>query len=362
MKPITHGAVLLGLALSIIPIVSAEKYDMIREYSGSTFFNGWDFYGAADNLTNGDANFVTADQAASSKLAFVDPASNHAFVKVDNVTQVAPLQKRDTVRIQTSVRYGIGSVWIADFLHVPYGCSVWPAWWSQAPIWPQGGEIDTFEGVNMITNNRMSLHTTPGCTQMGQQQTSSQILSPDCSADDNNNMGCVNTDPNPASYGAPFAQAGGGIFVTELAASGVSIWFFSRKDIPSVLSSGNSFDTSQLGLPTANYPNTGCDPAKFFQPQHLILDITLCGDFARPTISDTCPSTPDQCYPQYVLGPPTNYDTAYFEIASIRVFSKTGTNTTVTDSSGAYRPSIFVNGLGSWTMYLLTGMFIWAMM
>ena len=40
-------------------------------------------------------------------------------------------------------------------------CSVWPAWWSQAPDWPSGGEIDTFEGVNLVTYNQMSLHTEP---------------------------------------------------------------------------------------------------------------------------------------------------------------------------------------------------------
>ena len=44
------------------------------------------------------------------------------------------------------------------------GLSVWPAWWSQAPNWPLGGEIDTFEGVNMATRNQMSLHTEPVST------------------------------------------------------------------------------------------------------------------------------------------------------------------------------------------------------
>ena len=28
-------------------------YNIIRDYSGSTFFDGWDFYGAPDNLTLG---------------------------------------------------------------------------------------------------------------------------------------------------------------------------------------------------------------------------------------------------------------------------------------------------------------------
>lgn len=33
--------------------------------------------------------------------------------------------------------------------------------WSVAPNWPAGGEIDTFEGINDVKNNRMTLHTEP---------------------------------------------------------------------------------------------------------------------------------------------------------------------------------------------------------
>lgn len=40
------------------------------------------------------------------------------------------------------------SLFVMDAAHVPYGCSVWPAWWSVAENWPSGGEIDTFEGVS----------------------------------------------------------------------------------------------------------------------------------------------------------------------------------------------------------------------
>ena len=38
-------------ALSVLRICSA--YDIVREYSGSSFFDRWDFYGSWDNLTNG---------------------------------------------------------------------------------------------------------------------------------------------------------------------------------------------------------------------------------------------------------------------------------------------------------------------
>jgi hypothetical protein len=45
-------------------------------------------------------------------------------MKVDNKTQVAFNQKRNTVRITTKDRFTAGSVWIADMLHVPFGVSL----------------------------------------------------------------------------------------------------------------------------------------------------------------------------------------------------------------------------------------------
>jgi len=67
------------------------------------------------------SRFVSASQAASSKLAFVDPTTNHAIIKVDNTSTVVFNDKRNTVRIQTSDRFSVGSVWTADILHVPFG-------------------------------------------------------------------------------------------------------------------------------------------------------------------------------------------------------------------------------------------------
>ena len=74
-----------------------------------------------DNLTHGDAIFVSQEVASSAHLAYVNDAGN-AIIKVDNITKVQAGQKRNTVRIQTSDVYGVGSLWIADITHVPYGC------------------------------------------------------------------------------------------------------------------------------------------------------------------------------------------------------------------------------------------------
>ncbi|KAG7091333.1 hypothetical protein E1B28_010377 [Marasmius oreades] len=304
------------------PLVFATNYNLIRDYSGSTFFNGWRFTGDADRTTNGDAFFVTEEVGLQQHLAYVDPNTNRAIIKVDNVSVVADQQKRNTVKITTQDLYPVGSVWITDLHHVPFGCSVWPAWWSQAPGWPMGGEIDTFEGVNLFTQNQMSLHTLPGCKQVNPVQTSTLIPNADCSNTTNNNQGCIVKDPNTNSYGQPFADAGGGVFVTEMATSGISIWFFTRSAVPSSITSNSStIDTSTLGKPVANYPATGCPMDTFFGPQALIFDITLCGDFARPLYEQPDSGCPGSCYKNAVLGPPSGYDNAYFDIAYLRVYS-----------------------------------------
>ena len=101
-----------------------------------------------------------------------------------------------------------------------------------------GGEIDIFEGINLATNNQMSLHTTAGCTQpQGVTQTGAQ-QSTNCDYSQNGNSGCIVQDTNTASYGAAFAQAGGGVWVTEFAETGINLWFFSVRTLPpnSVLS------------------------------------------------------------------------------------------------------------------------------
>jgi len=301
-------------------VLAQTQYPLVKDYSGSSFFNGWDFYGNYDNLTNGDAIYVSQTQNVQARLAYVNSAGN-AIIKVDNYSQVAYNQKRNTVRITTQNRYAVGSVWVADFLHVPFGCSVWPAFWSQAPSWPQGGEIDTFEGVNLGTLNQMSLHTESGCTQQNPTETSNLVNSTNCSYQVNSNQGCVVTVPSTQSYGAGFAQAGGGVYVTAFLSTGISIWFFPRANIPASLQGNtSSLDITTLGTPTGNWPSGGCNINTFFSPQHIIFDITLCGDFAgSPSIfAQTCTGT---CYNNWVIGSPSNYDNAYFEVQHLRVYS-----------------------------------------
>ncbi|GAA6061807.1 hypothetical protein JCM10212_004863 [Sporobolomyces blumeae] len=333
-----RSTALAGLLLASAPLGANAAYDILKSYSGQTFFDDWSFYGHYDNLTNGDAIFV--NQSASGSLAYINDAGN-AIIKVSQ-DEVVYNNKRDTVRIQSQDAYDIGSLWVYDAVHVPYGCSVWGAMWSQAAQWPQGGEIDTYESVNLQTNNQMALHTTDGCTAVNASSSvafDGTLTYANCNKDVNSNSGCTAVDPNANSDGEAFAAAGGGMWATELSTDGVKIWFFTRSAVPTDLSSNSSsIDPTSWGNPTFFVPTSSCDTSKYFAAQHLVIDITLCGDWAgnNQTLAQTgCALTTEPlCYTQYVLNS-SNYDNAYFEIPSVRVYKDPSVASTSSSSSSS---------------------------
>ena len=75
----------------------------------------------------------------------------------------------------------------------------------------------------MMKNNVMGLHTLEGCTQVSQNQSSMLINSMDYSWLNDYNKGCITMDPRTEAYGEAFmpVTAGGGMFLTEYAESGV---------------------------------------------------------------------------------------------------------------------------------------------
>ena len=55
-----------------------------------------------------------------------------------------------------------------------------------------------------------------------------KINGTDCSVRD----GCVVAETKANSYGAGFAQAGGGVYATQIDVSGINIWFWSVSPYP----------------------------------------------------------------------------------------------------------------------------------
>lgn len=225
----------------------------------------------------------------------------------------------------------------------------------------------------------MALHTGETCTIPNPNPNASgQTLLTDCTVTNNpdgthgNGSGCVVSDPRPESYSS-LASANGGIWIAEYGPTAVNIWFFQRSNVPSGLETAETIDTATLGQPVANFPTSStCDMAYSLDPQHLVIDITLCGNcglpcsFTRPylmpvpigagaVIADTCGAlTETNCYKQYIKDP-ANFVDAYcmcskiptwclvlmplsVEIASIKLFGDGTTllqNGTITPTSAS---------------------------
>ncbi|KAG2151176.1 glycoside hydrolase family 16 protein, partial [Suillus bovinus] len=319
-------------------IYSVSGYSLVREYSGKSFFDLWDFYGAYDNTTLGNAIWANESYATSQKLAYIDSQGN-AIIKVDNTTNVPLGQNRSTVRITTQDTYDIGSLWIIDLSHIPFGCSVWPAFWTFGPNWPEDGEIDIIEGINMMTANQMSIHTTPGCTHNGSEyELGVSGTTTDCSLP----PGCTVGETSPNSYGSSFATAGGGVYATQFDASGIFIWYWSRPDVPASINQAAPVNVTQWGTPHASYFSNTCNITQLFTAQNLVLDITLCGDWAGvediydASCSNSGPT--GTCYEDCVIGSGSpRYDDAYFNISYIRAYTSALPSATPTTSSSPTR-------------------------
>jgi len=271
---------------------TGKGYKLTDLYQGEDFLTKWDFFTAPDP-THGLVNFQSKEDAVKKKLAYVENGTT--VLAVDDFSNVPVGGRRDSVRIETKKKFSRG-LFIADFERMPHGCSVWPAYWSVGPNWPAGGEIDVLEGAHHGPTNQYTLHTSAGCEvrDFNEKEVSSRLLHNKCESSGADNRGCAFSDPDPLSYGHQFNVRDGGVFAHLWDNTGIKMWRFGRDAIPQDIRDKNP-NPKTWGRPAANFPSSGCDIAKHFFEHVLVLDTTLCGDFAGPTFAGSgCPGTCEQ--------------------------------------------------------------------
>ncbi|KAJ7891683.1 glycoside hydrolase family 16 protein [Mycena olivaceomarginata] len=280
---------------STIPAALCATYSRSENIVGTGFYNSFNFEDGADP-NHGRVNYVDGATAMSQNLTF---ASENTFILRGDCTT-----GRNSVRIKSNNAYTT---------HV----AVWEV---NGTNWPNGGEVDIVEGVNDQGNNQVTLHTVTGCT-MPASRTQTGTSGP-LNCDVSVSFGCsVNVGQAP-SYGPTFNADGGGWYAIERTNSFINIWFWSRNaaNVPADVSAGGTtVDTSDWGIPVANFPNTTCNIPQFFDAHNIIINLNFCGDFAGQAdvyASSGCPST---CT-SYVDNNPAAFGDAYFLFNSINIY------------------------------------------
>jgi len=138
---------------------TTSGYNLVLSYSGTEFYDQWDFWDLADP-THGVVTYLSLQDAQNAGLVSINSAG-HLIMKADTTPQVTT--GRASVRITTQASFN-GGLLIMDALHMPTGCGTWPAFWTNGPDWPINGEIDIVEGVNTYIDNQATVHTVDGCT------------------------------------------------------------------------------------------------------------------------------------------------------------------------------------------------------
>ncbi|KAJ8590237.1 glycoside hydrolase family 16 protein [Rhizopogon salebrosus TDB-379] len=301
-------------------------------YRLNTSHIGYDFldtfvWETEDDPTHGRVNYVDKATSLSENLTFV---SESKFVmRADHTKKVANASRgRDSVRIHSMAAYD-DALFVLDITHMPEGCSTWPAWWtlSQEGPWPQGGEIDIIEGVNLQEENLSSLHTTPNCTMPQFRPEKGSVTSTDCDTNYNYNQGCGVSFPERESYGSGFNAEGGGFYIMEKNhEKGISVWFFRRWNMPLVGAEPN-LDLVLLTVPDAYFPtqdndeDCNCSYPDHFNAHEIIFDLTFCGDWAGAVwSSSSCASKASSCA-SFVDNNPSEFSDAYWEINSLKIYS-----------------------------------------
>ncbi|KAI5475180.1 family 16 glycoside hydrolase [Pseudohyphozyma bogoriensis] len=264
-------------------------------FDSANFFDNFDFFTDADP-THGTVTYVSQSTAESDGLISTD--NGVVTMKVDDTTTLDSGVGRNAVRVTSKETISIGTLLVLDAKKIPYG-----------------GEIDIVEQVDDVSQNQMTLHTSDGCTLTTPMDALGTVLVEDCNANIDGNQGCGVQDPSTSSFGSAFETAGGGVYAVYWSEEGIKVWSFTRDNIPADLTSGAP-DVTSWGSPTAFWSSASCSMSQFFGPQTIVINTTLCGDWAGATYSTYYSGTCNDA-----VMDPTNYVDADWQINYVKVFT-----------------------------------------
>ncbi|KAI0043201.1 glycoside hydrolase family 16 protein [Auriscalpium vulgare] len=300
-------------------------------YDATNFFQEFSFFNGSD-----PTHYVDHDTAFAHNLSYIS-YDGKVVMKGDDTNWLAEGQYRESVRVSSNTIYN-GGLFILDTDRAPWGCGVWPAFWTFGveETWPGGGEIDIIEGVHDNEHNQVTWHTNPGCTLNPSANFTGSIVkgspSPnlDCTGGPTQ-PGCGITEWSQASYGPTFDAQGGGVFAMKWDEDGIAVWSFYRVAIPQDIQDGTP-NPANWPTPVAALAPTTCDPATYFSNHSIIFDITFCGDWAGNSYATSgCPGT---CNDRLI--DPSNFVNASWDINWLKVYRRQTVKGVVSSATGLH--------------------------
>lgn len=273
-------------------------YGLDWQAKGEGFFEAFDFM-------IGDGNHGASDFAGSyedaKRLGVVESTSSYSVLRSGSTSDKA--FKRVTAKIATkkSWKHFLAAV---RFNHVPYGCGVWPAFFTlgTGSEWPHGGEMDILEYVN-DQGSMTSFHTSHEC-KLDPKKVNKYRPMPDSNLAANNyssyncltrycatctSLGCA---PNvmPLLTGEQWAQRPG-VFAMERTPRFTKLFFIPAGQEPRDLVHGEPKPEGWDKWIISYYPfgdSDGCpDADNIMAPQQFVFQIAFCGDWASKVWGDS---------------------------------------------------------------------------
>lgn len=317
---------------ALSPATQAVSWKRADSIVGNDFYNAFNFFNGRDP-TNGYVTYVAKEQAVQKKLTSVDGDS---FRLAIDTTPFAP-NGRAGVRLQSKALYTDG-VYILKAKHVPTGCATWPAFWTltwNMTNWPGGGEIDILENANdQYPYNLASLHVADKNCKISKSNNEqhSTVVFDSCYAHNKEQSGCrvAMKGTDTVTWGDKLNKMGGGIVAMERnfnkGGKGIRMWFWdSKSDVPDdVKNIGDSVNPDKWGDPISVFDVMSCKDS--FDQHSIVLNIALCGDWAKGTYKETpCAKKFGQCSDQ-VSKHGDSFKEAYWDIKGLYVFTSNGEN------------------------------------
>jgi hypothetical protein len=230
-------------------------YTLAKEYSGSSFFNDFTFFGNADP-THGFVTYGNRRYAEDNNLIGFE--GDYAVMSIDSTTNLgkgdnyyAQTGNRDywltnnvgrkSVRIEGNYEFTHGLI-ITDVGQMPSGiCGTWPAFWTLGGqrSWPQDGEIDIIEGSNTQGGFWSALHAgSPSNINNNNDAYTGRITATDCDtrvdSANPNFVGCKFENDDRATWD----NYNGGVWASQWTSDRIKIWFWPYGSVPADVAAG----------------------------------------------------------------------------------------------------------------------------